>query len=181
MIWWIIDCSKTWYYKLRLVSGNWTVMLLSMFISFLLAKKFRWRTYLILIAVVVALVSLFSVTVVCLFPLSRLFDPYRPLPLSFPFHVRIYMPLTFIGTSYIYEVYFLTLKIGSIGIGYWTRLPNMDYFLDFLGKVYLLFLIINLVGAILGYWISKTTFIDKLLKKDKSNHVVWIQISSKMK
>jgi len=73
---------------------------------------------------------------------------------------------------YIYEIYFLTLKIGRFDIWYWHRGQNMDIFLDFLGNVYLSFLIINLVGAIFGYWISKTTFIDKLLKKDKSNHVV---------
>ena len=143
-------------------------MLLSMFMSFLLARRFRWKIYLILIAVIVALVSLFSLTVVCLFPFSQLFDRYRPLPLSFPFHVRIYMPHTFAGTSYIFEIYFLTLKIGNLGISYMTRLPNMDYFLDFLGKVYLSFLIINFVGAILGYWISKTAFINKLLKKGQS-------------
>jgi hypothetical protein len=27
------------------------------------------------------------------------------------------------------------------------------------------FLLLNLAGAVLGYWISKTTFIEKLLKK----------------
>ena len=143
-------------------------MLLSMFMSFLLARKFRWRIYLILIAVMVALVSLFSVTVVCLFPLSRLFDPSRPLPLSFPFHVRILMPPTWVGIIYIYEIYFLTLKIGRFEIWYWHRGQNMDLFLDFLGNVYLSFLIINLVGAIFGYWISKLTFLDKLLKKGQN-------------
>jgi len=55
-----------------------------------------------------------------------------------------------------YEIYFLTVKL--VDLETYATLGN--FILD-----YTFFLMFNLVGAILGYWISKTAFIDKLLKK----------------
>ena len=166
--------TKTWYYKPLLVSGNWTVMLLSMFISFLLARKFKVRIYILLMTVVLILVSLFSIG----FP--RIWDylgwSYSPeyifwqlnlpaLALSFPFHV--YFSQVFciacMHNPLIYDLnlYFLVFQLESFGRMYLTT-----------GYIILLvsfFLLVNLVGAMLGYWISKTTFIDKLLARRKTN------------
>jgi hypothetical protein len=143
-------------------------MLLSMFISFLLARRFRWKTYVALTTIIVALVSLFSVTVVYLYPLP-LFDvrvKQYPLPLSFPFHVCIWRYSGY-GFRYGVEIYFLTLRIGHQSL--WLAPSSMFDIMNFFGKVYISFLLINVVGAIFGYWISKTTFIDKLLTRRKTN------------
>jgi len=57
-----------------------------------------------------------------------------------------------------YGLYFLGWQI------FGSTLPLQLETLAFLTSF---FLLVNLVGAIFGYWISKTTFIDKLLKKDR--------------
>ena len=138
-------------------------MLLSMLISFLLARKFRWKIYVALIAVIVTLISLFSVTVIILHPLNTTLSWVQgnnyPLPLSFPFYVCIFNIGGYCGGCYHVSIYFLTLRIDYQS---WLS-PYMS--LDFFAKVYIPFLLINIVGAILGYWINKTAFIDKLLKK----------------
>jgi len=147
-------------------------MLLSMFISFLLARKFRGKTYVLLIAVSLALVSLFSMGLPSHFPYryvpshweydpkSLLYELKSPLPLSFPFCASVQKGMVIIGPVFnYYLLHFLTFEIVR---GY---LPLT------LGELYLyysFFLLVNLVGAIFGYWISKTTFIDKLLKKRQS-------------
>jgi len=150
-------------------------MLLSMFISFLLARKIKGKLYVLLITVVLILVSLFSIG----FP--RIWDylgwRYSPeyifwqlnlpaLALSFPFHVYFSLArLRFVPPSpnppiYDLNLYFLVFQLESFDRIYLST-----------GYIILLvsfFLLVNLVGAILGYWISKTTFIDKLLKKGQN-------------
>ena len=141
-------------------------MLLSMLISFLLARKFRWKIYVALIAVIVTLISLFSVTVIYLYPLLVVWfwGKAYPLPLSFPFHVCI-LRYSGYGLFYGVDIYFLTLRIGYQGE---FSLYNTLDAINFFGKVYIPFLLINVVGAIFGYWISKTSFIEKLLKKGQN-------------
>jgi len=146
-------------------------MLLSMFISFILARKFTGKTYVSLMTVSLILVSLFSMGLPSRFDYYQYagFDAYKlehPLPISFPFYVSL-QPVV------------VTLpRYGPIG-SYLLHFLTFDFVRDYvpftLGDLYLyysFFLLVNLVGAILGYWISKTTFIEKLLKKVKSNHVV---------
>ena len=143
-------------------------MLLSMFISFLLARRFRWKTYVALTTVIVALVSLFSVTIVYLYPLP-LFDvrvKQYPLPLAFPFYVSI-RRLSGYGFYYVFEIYFLMLRIEHPILS--LSPASMLDIISFFGKIYMPFLLINVVGATFGYWISKTTFIDKLLARRKIN------------
>jgi len=152
-------------------------MLLSMFISFLLARRFKGKVYVLLMTIVLILVSLFSIG----FPsvwrstggdtIWRLNLP--AIPLSFPFHISISRPLMIrlhdipipehfwlhpLPPTYEIRLCFLTIQIWS----------NLDWWLLTSQDIILLvssFLLINITGAILGYWISKTTFIDKLLKK----------------
>ena len=148
-----------------------------MFISFLLARKFRGKVYILSMLVVLVLVSLFSIG----FPSVgvkrdwEVYELWRPnlpaIPLSFPFYfcISVFSPLNYrppplFPTMYDVKLYFFGVQIG-----------NVDHILLTTGYIILLtsfFLLTNLVGAIFGYWISKTTFIGKLLKKDKSNHVV---------
>jgi hypothetical protein len=151
-------------------------MLLSMFISFLLARKIKGKLYVLLITVVLILVSLFSIGFPSIWdylgwrysPEYRFWQLNLPaLALSFPFHVyfsQVFLPAHWHFVSplpnppiYDLSLYFLVFKLESFGRIYLT-----------IGYIILLvpfFLLVNLVGAILGYWISKTTFIDKLLKK----------------
>ena len=157
-------------------------MLLSMFISFLLARRFRGKVYVLLMIVVLILVSLFSIGVPSVWGTlewHRLAVEYvgegttiwqlniPAIPLSFPFYASIseeYHILLFIvdytpPPLYQIELYFLTNQI-------WAN----DYVHWFLTSEHIIllvssFLLINFVGTIFGYWISKSTFIDKLLKK----------------
>jgi len=76
-------------------------MLLSMFISLLLARKFRGKTYVLFMAVSLALVTLFSMGLPSYFPYrykpmvweydpkSLLYELKSPLPLLFPFYASI--------------------------------------------------------------------------------------------
>jgi len=152
-------------------------MLLSMFISFLLARKIKGKLYVLLITVVLILVSLFSIG----FPSvwrsiggDIIWQVNLPAtPLSFPFHADISeVPYCTIAIHpspphpprYDVKLFFLGLQIESLNFIALTT-SHIIFSVSF-------FLLFNLAGAVLGYWISKTTFIDKLLKKDKSNHVV---------
>ncbi len=97
------------------------------------------------------------------------------IPLSFPFHTSIsepppiniagdWMPPFPFPPTYSVRLYFLTYQV-------WTNeMPGLLQLLTSEHIVLLLpfFLLVNLAGAILGYWISKTTFIDKLLTRRKT-------------
>jgi len=154
-------------------------MLLSMFISFLLARKFRGKTYVLLMVYILLLITMFSMgfpnsvrvrwshgerTVVTTF-----WKVYLPaIPLSFPFYAEISeVPVYTIAIHqpphpprYDVKLFFLGLQIESLNFIVLTT-SHIIFSVSF-------FLLFNLVGAILGYWISKTTFIDKLLKKGRN-------------
>jgi hypothetical protein len=136
-------------------------MLLSMFISFLLARRFRGKVYGTLVAVMVALVSIFSTCdLFDLRPEYLFLYPPAP-PLSFPFHTR----LGLIPTNHItpgarvrpahtmlgYRLYFLSFKLGELRLEYNTT----EDVHRLLSLVLSSFVLINLVGAILGYEMSK--------------------------
>jgi hypothetical protein len=139
-------------------------MLLSMFTSFLLARRLRGKVSVTLVAVIVELVSIFST---CdLFDLRQeylfLYPPAPPL--SFPFHTRLGLipanhirpplppdyvrpPHTMLG----YRFYFLSFKLGELKLEYHTT----EDVHRLLSLVFSSFVLINLVGAILGYEMSK--------------------------
>ncbi len=142
-------------------------MLLSILLSFLLARKFTGKIYVLLTTVFLALISLFSMglpshfpyryspTVWVYDPKSLLYELKSPLPLSFPFYASVQKGI-FIGPviNY-YLLHFLTFEFVR------------DYLPSTLGVLYLyysFFLLANIVGAIIGYWISKSTILERLFK-----------------
>jgi hypothetical protein len=92
---------------------------------------------------------------------------YYPIPLSFPFYSIDNAHPSLWGFAVIaesYELYFLTFRITEV----WSSYPLSQKLFHRLTIFYLaftqFFLLVNFVGAIFGYWISKTTFIQKLLE-----------------
>jgi len=116
-------------------------MLLSMVISFLLARRFSGKKYVLLMTILLVLVAFLSVLTI---------------PLSFPFYVASYIEVT--GGQVIdnmtmmnafqpyYDIVFLTLKIEGFEPG---TIQHIDLVL-----VYSFFVLVNLLGAILGFWIK---------------------------
>jgi len=154
-----------------------------MCISFLLARRFKGKVYVFLMTVVLILLSLFSIAFPSVWGTFgegiTFWQANLPtIPLSFPFHASIskqYMILFRIlfpelirpypnPPAYFIRIYFLTNQ-------FWTneKLTPL-YFLTSELVILLIsfFLLINLVGAMLGYWISKTTFLEKLLTRRKN-------------
>jgi len=155
-------------------------MLLSVLISFILARRFKGKVYVLLMAVVLILMSLLSIGFPSVWGTMRdettVWQVNLPaIPLSFPFHTSISKdpPIRTVGTwippfpfppTYSVRLYFLTYQV-------WTNeMPGLLQLLTSEHIVLLLpfFLLVNLIGAIFGYLISKTTFIDKLLKKGQN-------------
>ena len=147
-------------------------MLLSMFISLLLARRFKGKVFVLLMTAVLILVSVSSIG----FPSVwrsyygvTFWQVNSPaIPLSFPFYVSI--P----------EVDYLTINIPHpkpLPPGYDLELFFLGFMIDGLYLIHLeashiiflvsFFLLINLVGAIFGYWISKTTFMDRYFGRRK--------------
>ena len=137
-------------------------MLLSMLLSFLLAKKFTGKIYVLLMTIFLTLISLFSMGLPSLFRYQdwgymEVYELKYPLPLSFPFYASVqsspYWPVHGPPRSY-YLLHFLTFEIVR---GY---VPT--YILEPLYLYYSFFLLVNIVGAIIGYWISKSTILERL-------------------
>lgn len=112
--------------------------------------------YALLMITAIALISFLSVGFPSFYRYDRDFYGNRvlllkvkyPLPLSLPFYASFYPSLS----APYYLIYFLTVKLHDLG-----RYPTAGRFiLDFT-----FFLLINLVGAIFGYWLSKATFIER--------------------
>jgi len=151
-------------------------MLLSMFISFLLAGRFRGKTYVLLMAVALFLVSMFSTGFPTLKDLEA--QPKEgywqvnlfAIPLSFPFYAHISevkggiiappLPHFIPPPRYDVKLYSCGFEIGA---NYFIPLTT-NYVIFFIS----FFLLVNLVGTMLGYWIRKTTFVDKLLARRKT-------------
>ena len=149
-------------------------MLLSIFISFLLARRFRGRAYVTLIIVITFLVSFLSA-----FGWIRIHQHmdftfktvkyYRlhPVPLSFLFYASAFVelpawPLPFDLSRVIYQIDFLTFEIISVAIDY------SSFTLGRASIYYSFFLLGNIAGAIIGYWISKSTFIERYFAERKA-------------
>jgi len=153
-------------------------MLLSIFLSFVLTIKFEGRKYAILIFTIIVLVSFFSafgwITIHQYeeFPL-RTIEYYRlhPVPLSLPFYAStsLDLPIKFLNyppiprlfnlTKIIYQIDFLTFEIISINTYY------SSFTLEIASLCYSFFLLVNIVGAIVGYWIGKSEILERFFKK----------------
>ena len=155
-------------------------MLLSMFISFLLARRRKGKVYILLMTVVLILVLLLSIGFPSVWGTLRDGTTVwqvnsSTIPLSFPFHTSISREYLVIGRAeyippfplppiYRARLYFLAIQV-------WTNEIAWNYLLLTSERIILLvsfFLLFNLIGAILGYWISKATFLEKLLTRRKN-------------
>ncbi len=148
-------------------------MLLSLVSSSILARK--PRIYTISMIIIVSLVSFFSafglpqVTRITMHD-THFVKPVLPLPLSFPFYAYVFNwhspPLPVDQMSWTSEHYSLDV----LGI----RIYDVDL-LDALWEdaflFFSFFLLVNIIGAIVGYWISKSKFIERLVSPIK----VWIK------
>ena len=129
------------------------MMLLSMFSSFLLVRKFGSRIYVRLVTILIILVSLFSMGLP-VFNSGWEYELKYPLPLSLPFYASIEWRGGFPELS-LYLLYFLTFEI--------NRSVTPSYF--FHGMLFLhysFFLLVNVVGAVVGYWIGKSKRLEGL-------------------
>ena len=151
-------------------------MLLSMFISLLLARKFKGKVFVLLITAVLILISVSSAGFPSIKDLEA--EPNEgywqvnlfAIPLSFPFHAHFsevnggfIMPPPlphFIRPPY-YDVKLYSFGF-EIGANYF--IPLTTNYVVFLTSF---FLLVNLVGAIFGYWISKTTFMNRYFARRK--------------
>ena len=148
-------------------------MLLLMFVSFLLARRFKGKVFVLLMTAVLILISVSSTG----FP--SVWGPWRghtfwqvnspAIPLSFPFYISI--PKVSYGLieppfypkplppGYDVELFLLGFMIDGLYLINLTA-SHIIFLVSF-------FLLINLVGAIFGYWISKTTFVDRYFARRK--------------
>ena len=151
-------------------------MLLSMFISFLLARRFGGRMYVPLMIVGLVLVSFFSVGIPefrfgqRVWPMERnAVLLHNPVPLSFPLYassVKYETDEAYRGDM-LYQLYLFNFVIREHLIFFYSFIPSKTFNLGMFDYVlyYSFFMLVNMVGAILGYWLGKATFIDHLFKK----------------
>ena len=121
-----------------------------MLVSYLLARRFGGKKYVILSTIAITLISILSAFgwIKIEFSFERIYDVLiLPIPLSFPFYALIFRSSGFWvnGVYNEYRIYFILLQVLRWGL-------NRD--LSFL--YFSFFLLINLVGAIIGYWIKIT-------------------------
>ncbi len=152
-------------------------MLLSMFMSFLLARRFHGKVYVFLMAIVLTLTSFFSVGSPHYY--SKVFPDRtesgilleNPLLLTFPFYASLCLERTIAFDHETYQLRFLTLMFQEYSV--YSEGPRGTLSLDISWSIYILFIsfffLVNMVGAIIGYWISRKTFIRNLSKTQTSS------------
>ena len=131
-------------------------MLLSMSIGFLLARSFRRKSsYVLLLVPITILMSFFSAYYV-----DRFHYFLGPFSLSIPFYTNAFVenptPWTFLVPTH-HGLYLLGWRICAFTLP--LQLETLAFLTSF-------FLLINLVGAMLGYWIGNT-LPEKSLKREK--------------
>ena len=148
-------------------------MLLSMFLSLSLARLFHRKTYVSLMAVGLIFVSCLSVGApqyisiqesevgLLLQSSTKSILLQNSLPLSFPFYSSLYYESRYYREAF--QLHFLSFTLQELPIygGRWTvalSLSLVSYIL-----LLLFFSLVNIMGAIIGYRISKTTFSERAL------------------
>jgi hypothetical protein len=137
-----------------------------MFISFLLSRRFRGKTYVSLTTAMVLVISFFSFGLPSMASSGAHYPTpsYYPLPLSFPFYsLDITHPSwgMFQVLAESYELYFLGFLITETWDSYPLLQGHSPFTAIFFLAYFQFFLLINLAGAIFGYWINKIKFIEK--------------------
>ena len=138
-------------------------MLLAILLSFLFARKLKGIAYTALMIIILSLVS--SLSAFGLPKITTILDttfikPNSIVPLSYPFHAYVYSYQT--PPGWILEIYSLDV----LGI----RIDSLDLSVMHLEDGFLycsFFLLVNVIGAVIGYWISKAEFVDRLFKRRK--------------
>jgi len=152
-------------------------MLISTLMSFILIRKFSAKVSSWLIVVCLILISFFSVGI----PEPTYYDFYstmetylfiwNPLPLSFPVYALVAPSGRTVRQmdALWYRFHFFSLSIGEE----WMRIGGEGGPTNFRVFEYLLyysfFMLVNIVGAVFGYWLSKTAFLDKIVQKKSSD------------
>jgi hypothetical protein len=89
-------------------------------------------------------------------------EPVLPLPLSFPFYAYVFNwhspPLPVDQMSWTSEVY--SLDVLGVRIHALDSIMHPEDALLFFS----FFLLVNIVGAIIGYWISKSEILERLFR-----------------
>jgi hypothetical protein len=129
-------------------------MLLSILLSFLLARKSTGKFHLLLMTILLILVSFFSLGLPSFVSSYQRYDLKYPLPLSFPFYASLYHTRGFeliLNHAIRYSLGFLGFEI----VGSWLPFTLWE-----LLPFYSLFLLANITGAIIGYWRGKSTVLE---------------------
>ena len=124
-------------------------MLLSMYLLYRLARSAKLRSYMPIVAVLILVVSVLP----AIFPVTLVIGVTWPVTfLSFPFYAS--MGYTRIFENYLphhiwyYKLQFLGLTITSSNFSPSSALTECIRHFPF-------FLVVNILGALLGYWIGK--------------------------
>ena len=139
-------------------------MLIAILLSFVSTKRLRGSKYVLLMILVIALMSFlsaFNMVKVITYDSTYYFAPNLPIPLSFPLYASLDTNWFFDASLYFpprygfYELHFLTVEIGGFLFPFTS---------DLLILFYSLFILVNIIGAIIGYWIGKSAFSERLIK-----------------
>lgn len=150
-----------------------------MFLSLLAARRFRGKVFALLVIIISGVIAFFSVGIPsCVtlpeyhrFPSSPKSGVLleNPLPLSFPIHSSLSLTVTFSSAWQDLQLYFTGLQFHAERIfgvshmgGYWLDFSLVDY-----ANFFSFFMLINVVGSVFGYWLSRRASIDRLSKPVK--------------
>ena len=149
-------------------------MLLSLFLSFILSRRLGSKAYVVLMIVGIVLVSFFSTVGIGkaeTYNSTYYFTPNFPIPLSFPFYALIDTTMIFIRPPDLpplrgyCPIYFVTAEIGEFVFPLGSGLFLL---------IYSFFMLVNIIGVIIGYWISKSAALEILYKRARSPiQVLW--------
>lgn len=131
-------------------------MLLAAILSFLVNGKFQGKKYVAIMITITLLISFFSAfgwievsQRMSYTGINCYIRPIFPIPLSFPFFAYVERAR--------YDLFFFVWRI------------NREYTHIFLASrgflYYSLFLLVNIIGSIIGYWINKTRFVERIHKE----------------
>lgn len=145
-------------------------MFLATILSFLVNRKFQGKKYVAIMITITVLTSFFSVfgwievtqrtTYTGTYCYIR---PILPLPLSFPFFTYVYLFDSTRDSSPV-EVYDLFFLGGRINREYTHWFPASRGFI-----YYSFFLLVNIVGSVIGYRLSKMDFAEPVLRKRRES------------
>ena len=152
-------------------------MLLSMFLSLLVARRLRGKTFALVAIIISGLIAFFSVGIPSYVTLTEQYSAglsqsgvllESPRPLSFPFYAYLSLKGTFssvrqdLQLSFAGSLLHTEMVQGGYSVVWWLQFSLADY-----ANFFSLFVLVNIVGSALGYWLSKRAFIDRLSKPVK--------------